>query len=387
MISRLLFEGWRFIPHSFALVAQSHCLCLLQRNDIDLRFVDLPFHDDKWRRTRGIFTPAQEDALRALRAPDKAFVPEVTYTLRPERPEFSAPLFGRRFAFATAEYRILTEENRSALPSAAEVPQWVNVMTPSRWAALAFERFGIPPERIHVVPHGIDPEIFRPDAAAREATRRALDLTDAFVYMSVGAMSWNKGLDVLLEAFARVAQASPHARLFLKGADGLYPSREYVQEVVGNLPTRARELVAERLIYDGGTYPVRMMADLLRAADAYVSPYRAEGFNMPVLEAAACGVPVVCTAGGPTDEFTDESFAHRIRSSPAQRRLGANEVGDYLAPDRDHLIELMRRTMHERDDASRRAEAGVAHVAQHFTWQQVTEQLLAAFNRSVSGSG
>ena len=386
MVSRLLFEGWRFIPHSFALVAQSHCLCLLQRSDIKLRFVDLPFYRDDWRRTRGIFTPAQEEALRALPAPDTAFVPEVTYTLRPERPEFSAPLFGRRFSFATAEYRILTEENRNKLPSAAKVPPSVNVVTPSRWAALAFERFGMPPERIHVVPHGIDPEVFHPDAAAREATRRTLGMTDAFVYMSVGAMSWNKGLDVLLAAFARVAQTSPQARLFLKGADGLYPSREYVQEVAGDLPTRARELVAERLIYDGGTYPARMMADLMRAADVYVSPYRAEGFNMPVLEAVACGVPVICTAGGPTDEFTDESFAHRIRSSPAQRRLNANEVGDCLAPDPDHLIELMRRAQQERDDAPRRAEAGVAHVGQHFTWQQVTEQLLAAFNRSASGA-
>ena len=381
MVSRLLFEGWRFIPHSFALVAQWHCLCLLQHRDIRLRFVDLPYYRDNWRRTRGIFNPAQEDALGALKAPDTAFVPEVTYTLRPERPDLSAPLFGRRFTFATAEYRILTDENRSGLASAANVPQSVNVVTPSRWTALAFERFGLPSERIHVVPHGIDPAVFRPDTAARKAARETLGVRDAFVYMSVGAMSWNKGLDVLVAAFSRVAETEPQARLFLKGADALYPSREYVQEVVGDLPARARALVAEKLIYDGGTYPSRMMADLLRAADVYVSPYRAEGFNMPVLEAVASGVPVVCTSGGPTDEFTDESFAHHIRSSPARRRLGANELGDCLEPDLDHLVELMRRAPRERDEASRRADAGVAHAVQNFTWERVTDKLLDAFNR------
>ena len=42
---RLLVEGWRFIPHSYALVAQAHCLSLLRRNDVELRFRDLPFHD------------------------------------------------------------------------------------------------------------------------------------------------------------------------------------------------------------------------------------------------------------------------------------------------------------------------------------------------------
>jgi glycosyltransferase involved in cell wall biosynthesis len=141
----------------------------------------------------------------------------------------------------------------------------------------------MPLERIHVVAHGVDPVLFYPSSSAREATRDTLGVSGAFVFMSIGAMTWNKGLDVLLAAFSRVAETEPEARLLLKGADALYPSREYVREVIEGLPARARELVVQRLIYDGGTYPERMMADLLRAADVYVSPYRAEGFNMPVL--------------------------------------------------------------------------------------------------------
>jgi glycosyltransferase involved in cell wall biosynthesis len=377
MMRRLLVEGWRFLPHSYALVAQSHCLCLLHRDDVALRFVDLPYYYDTWRRTRGVFTQAQEDALAALRAPESGFAPQVTYTFRPERPDFSAPASGRRFAFGTAEYRILTEQGRSGLPCAAQIPDVVSVVTPSRWTALAFERFGLAPERVHVVPHGIDPTVFRPDVAARMTARTTLGVSSEFVFMSIGAMTWNKGLDVLLQAFSRVVETEPNVQLFLKGADDLYPSREYVNEVIGDLPSSAKKRVADRLIYDGGTYPARMMADLLRAADAYVSPYRAEGFNMPVLEAAACGVPVICTGGGPTDEFTDESFAYRIRSSPAQRRLNATELGDYREPDVDHLVELMLQLRRERDDASRKGAMGAAYAARYFTWQQVTARLVA----------
>jgi glycosyltransferase involved in cell wall biosynthesis len=120
-----------------------------------------------------------------------------------------------------------------------------------------------------------------------------------------------------------------------------------------------------------------MIAGLLRAADLYVSPYRAEGFNLPVLEAAACGVPVICTAGGPTDEFTDESFARRIRSRPAQRRLSDSVSGDCLEPDSDHLVELMRAALRDRDGNA--AHAAVAHVARDYTWERVTQRLLAAF--------
>jgi glycosyltransferase involved in cell wall biosynthesis len=209
--------------------------------------------------------------------------------------------------------------------------------------------------------------------------RAALGLGDAFVFLSVGGMFWNKGLDLLLHAFARVAEREPRVRLFLKGADAIYPSADIVRKVVGDLPARARAAAAGRILYHGETYSAGRMADLLRAADVYVAPYRAEGFAMPVLEAAACGVPVICTAGGPTDEFVDASFARRIRSAPMQRNLSETVVGDVLEPDLEHLTELMGAAVRERDDAPRAGAAAAAHVARHFTWERVTDRLLEVF--------
>src|SRR5450755_1601320 len=78
MQKRLLIEGWRFIPHSYALVAQAHSICLLQRGDIDLRFRDLPYYYPAWRRTRNIFPPADEEVLQEIRNPDDAYAPDVT---------------------------------------------------------------------------------------------------------------------------------------------------------------------------------------------------------------------------------------------------------------------------------------------------------------------
>src|SRR5262249_55595303 len=161
----------------------------------------------------------------ALRSPEGSFEAEATFTLRPERPDFTPARSGRRFSFATAEFRVLAPQNASGFGSATEVPSSVDVVTPSRWAAGAYHRFGFSPERVHVVPHGIDPSIFRPDDAGRRAMRASLGVGDAFLYVSAGAMTWNKGLDLLLSAFARVVQAQPEARLLLKGADALYPSR------------------------------------------------------------------------------------------------------------------------------------------------------------------
>ena len=54
------------------------------------------------------------------------------------------------------------------------------------------------------------------------------------------------------------------------------------------------------------------MAALYRSCDVLVHPYRGEGFAMPVLEAMASGLPVVVTAGGPTDEFCPDAAGWRI---------------------------------------------------------------------------
>jgi glycosyltransferase involved in cell wall biosynthesis len=379
---RLLIEGWRFIHHSYALVAQSHCLCMLKRGDLDLRFRDLPFHSEMWKPTPGIFAPEQEHALSQLVAPESGFAPEATFSMHPERPDFSASPSGRKFVFGTAEYRVLSEENRGGLNSAAEVPDTVSVVAPSRWAALAFERFGLSPERIHVVPHGIDPAVMYPDEEDRAAVRKALGVQHHVVFIAVGAMTWNKGLDILLTAFARVAETEPEVRLVLKGVDGLYPSRDFVREVLDGLPARARETVVGRLVYEGRTISTHGMAHLLRGADCYVSPYRAEGFNLPVLEAMACGVPVLCTAGGPTDEFTDAAFAQRIRSVPIRRRLTEKESGDALEPDGDHLVELMRNAARNRDRGHEAGACAARHAVEKFTWDAVTDRLLAVLLRA-----
>jgi glycosyltransferase involved in cell wall biosynthesis len=375
---RLQFEGWRFIHHSYALVAQAHCLCLLRRGDIDLRFRDLPYYYPAWKTTRGLVAPEEERALAALHAPEAGFFPDATFSMRAEESDFTAPGSGRKFVFGTPEYRVLRNRQRGGLSSGAALPDAIDIVTPSHWCVPAYERFGIPPARIHVVPHGIDADVLLADAAARAAARAALHVEDhEWVFLSVGAMTPNKGIDLLLGAFARLTATEPDVRLVLKGADGLYPSRDLVNAALDELAAGAREAVIGRMIYTGGTYSCSKMADLYRAADVYAAPYRAEGFNLPVLEATACGVPVICTSGGPTDDFTDAAWCGRIRSGLDRLRLSEDEVGESLAPDPDHLFELMAAAARDRDTWRRMGEHGAAQVHRDFSWTTVTDRLVS----------
>lgn len=376
---RLLVEGWRQIHHSYALVAQAHCLSLRKRGDVELRFRDIPYRDPTWQRTRGLLAAADEDLLAALPPPEPSFEPDVTLHMMPD---FAPVAVGRKVTFGTPEFRVVPDEWRGVVQSGADLAPSVSVLTPSRWSAMAFERFGVPRERIHVVPHGVDPRVFRPDASNRAAMRNRLGYTDDdVVFMAVGAMTDNKGIALLLEAFAHVVERWPQARLVLKGADALFPSRQMLQKHLETLTAAARHRATNRITYLGDTLPAQDMAQLLRAADCYVSPYRAEGFNLPVLEAAACGVPVICTAGGPTDDFTLPAFARRIRSRPVQVRMNATQLGDALLADRDHLVALMEECAADRGARQTMGVHAAEHVARHYSWDAVTELLVQAIAR------
>jgi glycosyltransferase involved in cell wall biosynthesis len=117
------------------------------------------------------------------------------------------------------------------------------------------------------------------------------------------------------------------------------------------------------------------MAQLYQTADAYVSPYAAEGFNMPVLEAIASGLPVICTAGGPTDDFTSPEFALRIDSTIVSTPIG-EEQGKVLAVNFDSLVAHMHRVIEQPEISARARTAGPAFVAHGFTLQIVVDKLL-----------
>ena len=106
------------------------------------------------------------------------------------------------------------------------------------------------------------------------------------------------------------------------------------------------------------------MAALHRACDVMVLPYRGEGFCMPALEAMASGLPVIATAGGPTDEFVPEAAGWRIPS--AVRQIPGNQVDQWqtasapfmLEPDVEALRDLMLEA--DRDREGRAAAAAPA---------------------------
>jgi glycosyltransferase involved in cell wall biosynthesis len=373
---RIIVEGWRFLPHSYAMVSQALCLAWLDRG-VELFHTDLaPFRAD-WRPVRGLAAPVDEARLLAIPpAPDSLAADAVFRCAFPY--DLTPSPRGRTFVQVTAELGMMPDQCMAAGEPLrrAHVRGDAVLITPSDYCRDGLLAAGADAARVAVVPHGADPLLFAPAPdAERAALRRQLGWDGRFVFMNVGAMTENKGLDVLLKAFAAIAARMPQALLFLKGLDGLYQSGSNVATMLARLGIDDPAIRA-RIAYHGGAVGAQQLAQLYGAADAYVSPYLAEGFNMPVLEAAACGLPVLCTAGGPTDEFTTADFARKIDSRRGPSRWG---VGVALEPDPAHLAALMADVA--QDDAFRRQAraAGPAHVRAHFTWDHAAARMLEIF--------
>ena len=150
---------------------------------------------------------------------------------------------------------------------------------------------GAAPERVRTIPNGVDTALFYP--RDRAAARRSLGLAPEGTYLlTVGSLSERKGAHLVLEALERLAGSFPNLRYLLVGGGGAEGDEREA------LRRRAAALgVVDRVVFAG---PRRReeLPDWDNAADLFVLPSSLEGCPNVVLEALACGTPVVATAAG-----------------------------------------------------------------------------------------
>ncbi len=376
-MTQIITEGWRFLPHSYAIVNQFQLLEMGQRSELELFHRDLPYYSEHWQHTTGIFTPKDEMFFADLPEPAPNQTAAAIYRISFPY-DLQAHSTIPTFVFGTSEFGTVNNALKAKKPLPEQLDNSpTTIITPSRWSKQGFIRSGADPERVIVIPHGVDTSIFKPlEPYERNNLRTKLGWNQHFIFLHTGAMTGNKGINTILKSLAVIAANHPHVRLVLKGLNSLYQSQKFVNEILKTISEHEKELVLPRIIFSGNTFSFAEMAQLYQAADAYISPYIAEGFNMPVMEACACGLPVICTAGGPTDEFTSPEFTLRISSKPTQAIDRRQERVYFLTPDPDHTITLMRQIIEDQNLRERIQKLGPRFMDDNFTWKHIVDQLL-----------
>lgn len=220
------------------------------------------------------------------------------------------------------------------------------------------EEYRVEPWSVRVIPPGVDHQFFSPGDPAD--SRRLLDLDAAApVVVCARRLVTRVGLDVLLDAWPEVLEQHPSAILVIAG-DG--PLRQ-------ELEARAKELGVGASVHFLGRVPETTLLAAYRAADVAVVPSRSlEGFGLVVLEAMACGVPVVTTDVGGLPE--------------AAGALGANLV--VPSGDSGALAERLSLVLAHKLPVPSRSELR-DHAVSH-DWGNVGERHVGLYREMVNGA-
>jgi hypothetical protein len=251
-------------------------------------------------------------------------------------------------------------------------PAWVDgcnamdeVWVPASFNVETFASSGVKVP-VRVMPLGVDADYFHPGIVGSRPTAR-------YTFLSVFEWGERKAPEVLLRSFAAEFTDDEDVVLLLS-VFNRDPSVDVEAEIARlDLPRSAPIVVMVNPEFAG-----YQMGALYRSADCFVLPSRGEGWGMPVLEAMACGLPVIATDwGGPAD-FLHEGVGFPLRVAkmvPAEARCPYYEGFDWAEPDAEHLRHLLRQVFSAPDAARARGAAAAAEVAATWTLERTAERV------------
>ena len=218
---------------------------------------------------------------------------------------------------------ILHRTQRTALSRWANV-LWACSRHSAQWAC---PRMDLP---CSIIPNAIDAERFRHDRRVRQEVRDQYDLSDCLVVGHVGRLQYQKNQGFLLQAFARLREREPRARLIIAG-DG--PD-------LTDLEAKTVDLgIDQDVLFLGVRDDVPR---LMQAFDLFVMPSRFEGLGMAALEAQAAGLPCILSDAVPREAAQTEDVLFLPPEDPdiwAEKMLDRlQEVAHEIRPDNVQLI-------------------------------------------------
>lgn len=348
----VLWEGPLHSHSSLANINRHWMLRLQQQPDI--RVTHVPYDPPEWPPT------AQTAGLsQSWRAPVDVFVSHHW------PPRQTPPAAGKWAGIVPWEFGVIPQSWAQSFNAHID-----RIWVPSRFVAQSFEISGVEPDRLAVIPNGIDPECLRPAGEVYP-----LSTAKAFRFLFVGGLLSRKGVDLLLEAYAQAFDSDDDVCLVIKafGNDGQYALQSFQQRLDA---LRRQPRSPELLLIEDDLSP-QDLAALYRACNVYVHPYRGEGFGMPILEAMACGLPVMVPNAGPAPEFCPPAagwfIPTRVRFEASRDVQGLGlAVGPpyYAEPDVPSLAAYMR-TAAADADACRQKGLTAAAAAEAYSWERL----------------
>jgi len=221
-----------------------------------------------------------------------------------------------------------------------------HMIVPSLASQNSLLRYGFPPNKISVIYHGVDHNVFKKNGTSRIFLRRKYGISNCFIVINVGQLIKRKGQIDIIKALQGISNMA-----FILVGSGKEEK---------NIKKLARK-TGVRLIHFKYV-PESFLVDLYNAADVYVHTSILEGFGLTVLEAMACGLPIIA--------YDTADFEHVVGG------------GGYLLKKGDLIgvrsaIKFLQENERERKKLSRKAEKR----SNIFSWEKSARAHCAIYKK------
>jgi glycosyltransferase involved in cell wall biosynthesis len=248
------------------------------------------------------------------------------------------------------------------------------VWVPSHFVRDCYVDSGLIPEKVVVVPNGVNTALFHP-----KTPPLLLETSKTFRFLFVGGGILRKGIDILLQAFVETFTDQDNVSLVLKefGAGTVYEALdiptwlESCKESNPHMP---------EILHLTDELSLEEMPSLYTACDCLVHPYRGEGFGLPIAEAMASELPVIVTDFGACLDFCNAENAYLI---PAEKKQFAERQVDQTLitvdypfwgePDLDAFKALLKHVYNNRKEAKAKGRKARKTIIGGFSWELASE--------------
>jgi glycosyltransferase involved in cell wall biosynthesis len=300
------------------------------------------------------------------------------------------PVGGRKVVFYTMmeTQSLQSEFVKRCNDGASEI--WV----PCQFYADVFRYSGVV-KPIHVLPLGVNQNIYTPEA--KEPVLRytelpsgevSSELPNGFRFMSLFGWSYRKGPDVLCRSFINEFDGDDDACLVIYSrymGSSTDRNKNFIHEEIREYFKEIGKENPPKIFHCGEDVPIDQLPGCYSAADCFVFCSRGEGFGLPLIEAGACGIPVISAYHTSMTEFLDEEVSYLVPPSgyaPANDKLvwiseyykdqdfavmGEDEEGKFSS--------YMRRVYDNNGEAKDKAAAFRNRVLSTYTWDECARRV------------
>ena len=412
-MKNLLFIGWFNVPHSYAIVNCNQILALKKKYGNEYNFYKLEYpypenYKDKWNNLEKKNIYKKEDINIINSIPNwKNEKIDLIYSITyPYDLNIIIPNVPK-VIFFTAEYGELTPEYfnlDTKILDDEKIIKWLEKNTflhftsPSIWSKDSLKKYNRTNE---IISHGIDSDIFKFDRNNRKNIRKMYGIkNNETVFLNLGSMTGNKGIiELFISLTICVCRLNmKHIKLILKGMNDLYNSENFVisymkETFIQNILKKEEVdyMLENNVIFFNNTLTFKNLANIYNACDVYISPYKAEGFNLTVLESLACGMDIIVSDNGSTKFFVDDIINNcettGIHLLPTNLNINPTNNLKNLSYSINDLIKIIHENYREEknkdEEEKKNVESRIKYIHNNYSWENTADKLHQLFKKLI----